>query len=94
MKESDNRYVEDMIESWEVEKNNIRKKLSKIYETSNEDIKKIISMLVEAEYELAIKQDNEIRRNANNRNEKTTMDTNADNYKNKNEEIMKMIGVL
>lgn len=94
MKTSDNRYVENMIESWEVEKNNIRKKLSKIYETSNEDIKKIISMLVEAEYELAIKQDNEIRRNANNRNEKTTMDTNADNYKNKNEEIMKMIGVL
>ena len=94
MKTSDNRYVEDMIESWEVEKNNIRKKLSKIYETSNEDIKKIISMLVEAEYELAIKQDNEIRRNANNRNEKTTMDTNADNYKKENEEIMKMIGVL
>lgn len=94
METSDNRYVENMIESWEVEKNDIRKKLSKIYETSNEDIKKIISMLVEAEYELAIKQDNEIRRNANNRNEKTTMDTNADNYKKENEEIMKMIGAL
>lgn len=94
MKESDNRYVENMIESWKVEKNNIRKKLSKIYETSNEDIKKIISMLVETEYELAIKQDNEIRRNANNRNEKTTMDTNADNYKKENEKIMKMIGAL
>ena len=94
MKESDNRYVENMIESWKVEKSNIRKKLPEIYETSNEDIKKIISMLVEAEYELAIKQDNEIRRNANNRNEKTTMDTNADNYKKENEEIMKMIGVL
>ena len=94
MKESDNRYVENMIESWKVEKSNIRKKLPEIYETSNEDIKKIISMLVEAEYELAIKQDNEIRRNANNRNEKTTMDKNADNYEKENEEIMKMIGVL
>lgn len=88
MKESDNRYVEDMIESWKVEKNDIRKKLSKIYETSNEDIKKIISMLVEAEYELAIKQDNEIRRNG------STKDVNASNYKKENEKIMKMIGAL
>ena len=88
MKTSDNRYVENMIESWEVEKNNIRKKLSKIYETSNEDIKKIISMLVEAEYELAIKQDNEIRRNG------STKDVNDSNYKKENEKIMKMIGAL
>lgn len=88
MKTSDNRYVENMIESWEVEKNNIRKKLSKIYETSNEDIKKIISMLVEAEYELAIKQDNEIRRNG------STKDVNASNYEKENEKIMKMIGAL
>ena len=51
-------------------------------------------MLVETEYISAIKQDNEIRRNANNRNEKTTMDKNADNYEKENEEIMKMIGVL
>ena len=88
MKESDNRYVENMLESWKVEKNDIRKKLSKIYETSNEDIKKIISMLVEAEYELAIKQDNEIRRNG------STKDVNASNYKKENEKIMKMIGAL
>ena len=88
MKTSDNIYVENMIESWKVEKNNIRKKLSKIYETSNEDIKKIISMLVEAEYELAIKQDNEIRRNG------STKDVNASNYKKENEKIMKMIGAL
>lgn len=88
METSDNRYVETMIESWKVEKNDIRKKLSKIYETSNEDIKKIISMLVEAEYELAIKQDNEIRKNG------STKDVNASNYKKENEKIMKMIGAL
>lgn len=88
MKESDNRYVEDMFESWKVEKNNIRKKLPEIYETSNENIKTIISMLVEAEYELAIKQDNEIRRNG------STKDVNASNYKKENEKIMKMIGAL
>ena len=94
METSDNKYIDNIIKNWEEEKNNIRKKLPIIYKTSNEEIKAMIKMLVETEYLLAIKQDNEIRRNANNRNEKTTMDTNADNYKNKNEEIMKMIGVL
>ena len=94
METSDNKYIDNMIKNWEGEKNNIRKKLPIIYKTSNEEIKAMIKMLVETEYLLAIKQDNEIRRNANNRNEKTTMDTNADNYKNKNEEIIKMIGVL
>ena len=94
METSDNKYIDNMIKNWEEEKNNIRKKLPIIYKTSNEEIKSIIKMLVETEYISAIKQDNEIRRNANNRNEKTTMDKNADNYKNENEEIMKMIGVL
>ena len=94
METSDNKYIDNMIKNWEEEKNNIRKKLPIIYKTSNEEIKAMIKMLVETEYLLAIKQDNEIRRNANNRNEKTTMDKNADNYKNENEEIMKMIGVL
>lgn len=88
METSDNRYVENMIKSWEVEKNDIRKKLPEIYETSNEDIKKIISMLVEAEYKLAIRQDNEIRRNG------STRDVNASNYKKENEKIMKMIEAL
>lgn len=88
METSDNRYVEDMIKSWEVEKSNIRKKLPEIYETSNEDIKKIISMLVEAEYELAIRQDNEIRRNG------STRDVNASNYKKENAKIMEMIEAL
>lgn len=94
METSDNKYIDNMIKNWEEEKNNIRKKLPIIYKTSNEEIKAMIKMLVETEYISAIKQDNEIRRNANNRNEKTTMDKNADNYKNENEEIMKMIGVL
>ena len=94
METSDNKYIDNMIKNWEGEKNNIRKKLPIIYKTSNEEIKTIIKMLVETEYISAIKQDNEIRRNANNRNEKTTMDKNADNYKNEHEEIMKMIGVL
>ena len=94
METSDNKYIDNMIKNWEGEKSNIRKKLPIIYKTSNEEIKTIINMLVETEYLLAIKQDNEIRRNANNRNEKTTMDTNADNYKKENEEIMKMIGIL
>lgn len=94
METSDNKYIDNMIKNWEEEKNNIRKKLPIIYKTSNEEIKTIIKMLVETEYISAIKQDNEIRRNANNRNEKTTMDKNADNYKNENEEIMKMIGVI
>ena len=88
MKTSDNIYVETMIKSWDVEKNDIRKKLPEIYETSNENIKTIISMLVEAEYELAIKQDNEIRRNG------STKDVNASNYEKENEKIMKMIGAL
>ena len=88
METSDNRYVENMFKSWKVEKNNIRKKLPDIYETSNEDIKKIISMLVEAEYELAIKRDNEIRRNG------STKDVNASNYKKENEKIMEMIEAL
>ena len=94
METSDNKYIDNMIKNWEEEKNNIRKKLPIIYKTSNEEIKSIIKMLVETEYISAIKQDNEIRRNANNRNEKTTMDKNADNYEKENEEIMKMIGVL
>jgi hypothetical protein len=94
METSDNKYIDNMIKNWKEEKSNIRKKLPIIYKTSNEEIKTIIKMLVETEYISAIKQDNEIRRNANNRNEKTTMDKNADNYTNENEEIMKMIGVL
>jgi hypothetical protein len=94
METSDNKYIDNMIKNWKEEKSNIRKKLPIIYKTSNEEIKTIIKMLVETEYISAIKQDNEIRRNANNRNEKTTMDKNADNYKNENEEIMKIIGVL
>lgn len=88
METIDNKYVENMIKSWEVEKNDIRKKLPEIYETSNEDIKKIISMLVETEYKLAIKQDNEIRRNG------STKDVNASNYKKENAKIMEMIGAL
>ena len=88
MKTSDNLYIENMIKSWEVEKSDIRKKLPEIYETSNEDIKTIISMLVEAEYELAIRKDNEIRRNG------STRDVNASNYKKENTKIMEMIGAL
>ena len=89
---SDNEYVEEMMNSWEALKNDTRKKLPTIYEKASDEVKTIISMLVESEYKLAIRQDNEIRRNAKERGERTTMDTNADNYKKENAEIMKMIG--
>jgi hypothetical protein len=84
-------YVEETIKNWEETKKEIRKKLPKIYKESGEEIKTIISMLVQSEYENAIKQDNEIRRNARNRNETTTKDINADNYSKENAEILKLI---
>lgn len=88
---SDNEYVEKEMKDWEKLKKETRKKLPTIYEKASEEIKTIISMLVESEYEVAIRQDNEIRRNANARGERTTMDTNADNYKKENTKIMEMI---
>jgi hypothetical protein len=86
MNTSDNEYVREMMNNWEALKNETRKKLPKIYKTSNEDVKTIISMLVEAEYILAIKQDNEIRKNG-----KSEMATNTLNYAKDNSEIMRMI---
>lgn len=88
---SDNEYLKEMMDSWEVLKNETRKKLPKIYETASDEIKVIISMLVDSEYLAAIKLDNEIRRNCNKRGEKATTDTHADDYKKENAEIIKMI---
>ena len=81
----DDMYVENMFRSWETTKNEMRKKLPRIYENANEDIKTIISMLVESEYTNAIEIDNQRSRNGLER-------TYADNYKKENAEIMKMIG--
>ena len=86
MNTTDNEYVEKMMNNWETLKNETRKKLPEIYKTSNEDVKTIISMLVEAEYKLAIKQDNEIRRNGNPERANNTL-----NYAKDNSEIMRMI---
>lgn len=82
---SDNEYVEKEMKSWEELKNETRKKLPTIYEKASEEIKTIISMLVESEYEVAIMRDNTRRRNGAN-------GIFADKYKKENEEIMKMIG--
>lgn len=86
MKTSDNEYVEEMMNNWEALKNDTRKKLPSIYEKATDEVKTIISMLVEAEYELAIKQDNEIRKNG-----KPERATNTLNYEKDNSEIMRMI---
>lgn len=90
---SDNEYVENMFKSWEETKNKMRKKLPSIYINGNEDIKTIISMLVESEYENAIQLDNTIRMNANARHEKTTRDINAKKYAEENKEIFDLLKV-
>ena len=81
---SDNEYVEKEMKDWEELKKETRKKLPTIYEKASEEIKTIISMLVESEYEVAIMRDNA--RRSNGANERF-----ADEYKKENEEIMKMI---
>lgn len=81
---SDNEYVEKEMKSWEELKNETRKKLPTIYETASEEIKTIISMLVESEYEVAIMRDNVRRSNG-------AKEIFADKYEKENEEIMKMI---
>lgn len=88
---SDEKYVEDMFRSWEKIKDETRKKLPEIYNNSNEDVKIIIKMLVVAEHENAILQDNVIRRNCRERNEIATTDTNAKTYIEENKEICKLI---
>ena len=82
---TDDMYVENMFRSWETTKNEMRKKLPSIYKDANEDIKTIISMLVESEYINAIETDNKRSKNGAERKY-------ADNYKKENEEIFKMIG--
>lgn len=81
---SDNEYIEKEMKSWEELKNETRKKLPTIYEKASEEIKTIISMLVESEYEVAIMRDNVRRSNGTN-------GIFADEYKKENAEIMKMI---
>jgi hypothetical protein len=86
MNTSDNEYVEEMMNNWEALKNDTRKKLPSIYKNANDEVKTIISMLVQTEYRLAIMQDNEIRRNG-----KPEMANNTYNYAKDNEEIFKLI---
>jgi hypothetical protein len=88
---TDNEYVDNMFKSWEKTKKEMRKKLPSIYKESNEDIKTIISMLVESEHLNAIHLDNTIRMNANERHEKTTRDVNAKNYVEENKEIFDLL---
>lgn len=81
---SDNEYVEKEMKDWEELKKETRKKLPTIYEKASEEIKTIISMLVESEYEVAIMRDNVRRKNGTN-------GIFADNYKKENAKIMEMI---
>ena len=81
---SDNEYVEKEMKDWEELKKETRKKLPTIYEKASEEIKTIISMLVESEYEVAILRDNVRRSNGAN-------EIFADEYEKENGEIMKMI---
>lgn len=81
---SDNEYVEKEMKDWEELKKETRKKLPTIYEKASEEIKTIISMLVESEYEVAIMRDNVRRSNETN-------GIFADEYKKENAEIIKMI---
>lgn len=89
---TDNLYLESQFKSWEEKKNEIRKNLPNIYKNSNDEIKAIIEMLVESEYKNAIMTDNEIRRNANERKEKTNKDKNAQTYLEENKELFELIG--
>ena len=82
---SDNEYVEKEMKSWEDLKNETRKKLPTIYEKASEEIKTIISMLVESEYEVALMRDNVRRKNG-------AKEIFADKYEKENAKIMEMIG--
>lgn len=86
MNTSDNIYVEEMTNNWEDLKVDTRAKLPSIYKKANYEVKIIISMLVEAEYKLAIMQDNEIRRNG-----KPERATKEENYEKENKEIIDII---
>lgn len=48
-------YIEDIIRN---EKKQLRKRLIEIYDNGNQDVKKVISLLVQTEYECAIRTDN------------------------------------
>ena len=82
---SDNEYVEKEMKDWEELKKETRKKLPTIYEKASEEIKTIISMLVESEYEVAIMRDNVRRSNG-------AKEIFTDEYEKENAKIMKMIG--
>lgn len=88
---SDDEYLTKQWKSWEETKNETRKRLPEIYKNSNKEIKTIISMLVESEFQNAIKQDNIIRRNARDRNETTKDDKYADTYLEENKEIFELM---
>ena len=82
-----NDYVDNLFESWRKRKNEIRKKLPEIYKDANADIKTIIEMVIDAEYENAIRTDNARSMNGGSR-------IYTDQYKKENYEIMKMIGMV
>ena len=81
---SDNEYVEKEMKDWEELKNETRKKLPTIYEKASDEVKTIISMLVESEYEVAIMRDNVRRSNG-------AKGIFEDEYKKENAKIMEMI---
>jgi len=82
---SDDEYLERTMKNWEALKNTTRQSLPKIYENATDEIKTIINMLVESEYQIAIMRDNVRRKNGAN-------GIFADEYKKENAEIIKMIG--
>lgn len=63
------------------EKKQLRKRLIEIYDNGNEDVKAIISLLVQTEYECAIKTDNY-------NTVKNIRATNLQEYEEKNKELI------
>ena len=82
-------YCERQMNDRKEQEKQVREKLLEIYENSDEDIKLIISMLIQTEYELAIEKDNYIRLlQKNKENPDYSKAHNLDEYEKENRELI------
>lgn len=90
-------YCERQMNDRKEQEKQVREKLLEIYENSDEDIKLIISMLIQTEYELAIQKDNyicreiNIKSRENNETPNYSKAHNLDEYVKENKELIEKV---
>lgn len=90
-------YLENCMKNRQEQEKEIRTRLGDIYDNGNDDIKLIISMLIQTEYSLAIEKDNYISReislNAQKNNETPNYSraNNVKKYEEENNDLIKKV---